>query len=81
VVWEQDEEFWDGVPLDWEMDDGLEVESLAILDAITEDFYQDQLVAHKKTKGKRELLNLKSSVNHGDVSAPSRRQKGKDPMR
>jgi len=81
VVWEQDEEFWDGVPLDWEMDDGLEVESLAILDAITEDIYQDQLVAHKKTKGKRELLNLKSSVNHGDVSAPSRRQKGKDPMR
>jgi len=62
------------------MDDGLEVESLAILDAITEDFYRDQLVACKKTKGKRELLNLKSSVNYGDVSAPSRRRKGKDPM-
>jgi hypothetical protein len=62
------------------MDDGLEVESLAILDAITEDFYRDQLVACKKTKGKRELLNLKSSVNYGDVSAPSRCRKGKDPM-
>jgi len=71
VVWEQDEEFWDGVPLDWEMDDGLEVEWLAILDAITEDFYRDQLVARKKIKGKRELLNLKSSVNYGDVSASS----------
>jgi len=72
MVREQDEEFWDGVPLDWEMDDGLDVESLAILDAITKDFYRDQLVARKKTKGKRELLNLKSSVNYGDVSAPSR---------
>jgi hypothetical protein len=68
------------VPLDWKMNDGLEVESLAILDVITEDFYRDQLVAHKKTRGKRELLNLKSSVNYRDVSAPSRRRKGKDPM-
>jgi hypothetical protein len=68
------------VPLDWKMNDGLEVESLAILDVITEDFYRDQLVAHKKTRGKRELLNLKSSVNYRDVSAPSRRRKGKNPM-
>jgi hypothetical protein len=75
MVWEQDEEFWDRVPLDWEMDDGLEVESLAILNVITEDFYRDQLVARKKTKGKRELLNLKCFVNYGDVSAPSRRRK------
>jgi hypothetical protein len=80
VVWEQDEEFWDRVPLDWEMDDGLEVESLAIIDSIIYDFYRDQLVARKKTKSKRELLNLKSSVKYGDVSAPSRRRKGKDPM-
>jgi hypothetical protein len=62
------------------MDDGLEVESLAILDAITEDFYRDQLSAFKKNKGKRELLNLKSFINNGDVSAPSRRRKGKDSM-
>jgi hypothetical protein len=32
------------------MDDGLEVESLAILDAIIEDFYRDQLVARKKLR-------------------------------
>jgi hypothetical protein len=38
------------------------------------------LVACKKTKGKRELLNLKSYVNYGYVSAPSRHRKGKDPM-
>jgi hypothetical protein len=34
LVWEQDEESWDGVPMVWEMDDGLDVESLAINDAI-----------------------------------------------
>jgi hypothetical protein len=55
------------------MDDGLDVESLAIHDAISEDFFRDRLVARKKTKGKRELLNLKSFVNYRDVSAPSRR--------
>jgi len=76
MMWEQDEEFWDGVPLVWEMDDGLDVESLVILDAIIEDFYRDHLVARKKTKGKMGLLNLKSFVNCGDVSAPSRRRKG-----
>jgi len=79
VVWEQDEESWDGVPMVWEMDDGLDVESLAIHDAISEDFFRDRLVARKKTKGKRELLNLKSSVNYRDVSAPSRRRKDRIP--
>jgi hypothetical protein len=61
------------------MDDGLDVESLAIHDAISEDFFRDRLVARKKTKGKRELLNLKSSVNYRDVSAPSRRRKDRIP--
>jgi hypothetical protein len=28
----------------------------------------------------RELLNLKSSINYGDASAPSRRWKGKTHM-
>jgi hypothetical protein len=37
------------------------------------------LVACKKTKDKRELLNLKCSVNYGDVSAPSRRRKDRIP--
>jgi hypothetical protein len=79
VVWEQDEESWDGVPMVWEMDDGLDVESLAIHDAISEDFFRDSLVARKKTNGKRELLNLKSSVNYRDVSTPSRRRKDRIP--
>jgi hypothetical protein len=34
-------------------------------------------VAHPKTKGKRELLNLKSSINYGDESTSSRRWKDK----
>jgi hypothetical protein len=38
------------------------------------------MLARKKTKGNRELLNLKSSVNYGDVSALSRRRKGKGIM-
>jgi hypothetical protein len=33
------------------------------------------MIAHQKTKGKRELLNLKSSINYGDASAPSRRSR------
>jgi hypothetical protein len=64
------------MPLDWAMDK----ESLAILDAMEEEFHRDKMIAHQKTKGKRELLNLKSSINHGDVSAPSRRWKGKAHM-
>jgi hypothetical protein len=39
------------------------------------------MIACQKTKGKRELLNLKSSINYGDVSAPSRRGKGKAHMK
>jgi len=80
VMWEQNEEFWDGMPMDWEMDDGHDVDSLATLDAITEEFYRDQMLARKKTTGNRELLNLKSSVNYGDVSALSRCRKGKGIM-
>jgi hypothetical protein len=56
------------------------VESLAILDAMKEEFHQDKMIAPQKTKGMRELLNLKSSINYGDVSAPSRCWKGKAHM-
>jgi hypothetical protein len=45
-----------------------------------EEFYWDKMIARQKTKGNRELLNLKSSINYGDVSAPSRRWKGKTHM-
>jgi hypothetical protein len=30
-----------------------------------------------KIKGRREVLNLKSSIDYGDASVPSRRRKGK----
>jgi len=55
-------------------------EFLAIRDAMEEEFYQDKMITHQKTKGKRELLNLKSSINYGNTNAPSRRQKGKTHM-
>jgi hypothetical protein len=31
---------------------------------------RDKMLAHQKTKGKRKLLNLKSSINYGDVCTP-----------
>jgi hypothetical protein len=61
VVWEKDDEFWDGLPLDWVMDGFHDEESLAILDALEEEIHRDKMIARQKTKGKRELLNLKSS--------------------
>jgi len=76
-VWEQDDEFWDGLTLDWAMDGAHGVESLAILDAIENEFNREKMLARQKSKGKRELWNLKSSVNYGNVSTPSRRWKGK----
>jgi hypothetical protein len=51
--------------------------TLAILDAMEDEFHRDKMIAHQKTKGKRELLSLKSSINYGDASAPSRHGKGK----
>jgi hypothetical protein len=62
------------------MEGGHDMESLAILDAFIEEFYWDQMLARQMTKSKRELLNLKSSINYGNVSAPSRRRKGKAHM-
>jgi len=38
------------------------------------------MIVHQKTKGKRELLNFKSSINYGDANASSRRWKGKAHM-
>jgi hypothetical protein len=75
VVWEKDAEFLEGLPLDWVIDGGYGEESLAILDASEEVW--DKMIARQKTKGKRELLNLKSFINYGEMRAPSRRGKGK----
>jgi hypothetical protein len=38
------------------------------------------MLARQKTIGKMEVLNLKCSISCGDVSAPSRRWKGKAHM-
>jgi len=66
------------MPLDW-ASDGVEDEDLsfAILDAIKEGFHRVKKGTRRKTKGRRELLNLESSINYGDASALSRRRKGK----
>jgi hypothetical protein len=65
-------------PLDWAWD-GEEDEdlSLAILDAMEEDFHRETKVVRPKSKGRRELLNLKSSINYGNANESSRRWKGK----
>jgi hypothetical protein len=47
------------------------------LDAIEEDFLQGNKGKRLKTKGRRELQNLKSSINYGDVSRLSRSRRGK----
>jgi hypothetical protein len=78
VVWEKDEDdYWDGLPLDWAMDGDFGEEALAIRDAMEEEF---QFFARQKSKGKKELLNLHSSINYGDANCPSRRRKGKAHM-
>jgi hypothetical protein len=76
-VWEKEDDFWDGLPLDWTLDGVHGEESLAILDVMEDEFHRDKMIACQKTKGKRKLLNLKSSINYGYASAPSRRRKGK----
>jgi hypothetical protein len=95
-VWDRGDEVWDLVdgdssyplgvfhldmPLDWALDgDEDEDPSSAFLDAIEEDFHRKAKVARPKSKGRRELLNLKSSINQGEASASSRHWKGKAHM-
>jgi hypothetical protein len=67
----------DGLPLDWAMDGDFGEEALAIRDAMEEEF---QFFARQKSKGKREILNLHSSINYGDANYPSRCRKGKAHM-
>jgi hypothetical protein len=66
------------MPLDW-VSDGVEDEdpSFSILDAIEEDFHRVKKSVRLKIKGRREVLNLKSSINYDDTNVPSRRRKGK----
>jgi hypothetical protein len=46
------------MPLDWAMDGVHGEESLAILDAMEEEFHRDKMIARQKTKAKREFLYL-----------------------
>jgi len=39
VAWEEDDEFWDGLPLDWALDGGFEDEALAIRDVMEEESF------------------------------------------
>jgi hypothetical protein len=39
----------------------------SIRDAMEEDFLRDKMIARQKSEGKRELLNLQSSINYGKV--------------
>jgi hypothetical protein len=76
VAWEEDNEFWDGLPLDWALDGAFEEEALAIRDVMEEEFLREKMLACQKSKGKRELLNLQSSIDYGDGLVSSRRRKG-----
>lgn len=55
---------------------------LAILDASVseEEFHREAMVVCQKTKGIRDVLNLKSSINYGDDYDSSRRRNGKAHM-
>jgi len=83
VVWKEEDEFWDELPLDWALDEDFALagdfgeEAMAIRDAMEEEFQRDKMIARQKSKGKRELLNLHSSINYGDDFIPVRRRKGK----
>jgi hypothetical protein len=51
--------------------------SLEFQDAIEEDLLRIVKLARPKNKGRREVLNLNSSINYGDASVSSRPGKGK----
>jgi hypothetical protein len=66
------------MPLDWDSDGVEDVDtSFAFLDAMEEDFLRGNKGKRLKTKGRRELQNLKSSINYSDESRPSRSRRGK----
>jgi len=47
------------------------------MDAFEYEFFQKVKVARLKTKGRRKILNLVSTINYGDASASSWYRKGK----
>jgi hypothetical protein len=81
IVWEEEDDYWEGLPLDWAWEGSFGEEALAIRDAMEEDFRREKMIARQKSKGKRELLNLHSFINYGVAKDPSRSMKGKAHMR
>jgi hypothetical protein len=80
--WDREDNDWDGElspnPLDWVLDCNKKEDPYsAMLDDVEEDFLRVMDVTRPRAKGKRELLNLESSINYGIASASSRRRKGK----
>jgi hypothetical protein len=64
--------------LEWESDGAEDEDSaLALLDAIEEDFHRGSMGKRYKIKGRRELQNLKSSINYDVASVHSRSRRGK----
>jgi len=63
--------------LDWTLEWAFGEEALAIRDAMEKDFQREKMIGRQKSKRKRELLNLYSSINYGDAKVPSRSRKGK----
>ena len=63
VEWDDGADDFFPDPLDWIYSDEDEDLTLAQLNAVEEDLHREVKVARPKSKGKRELFNLKSSVN------------------
>jgi hypothetical protein len=80
VVWEEDVDFWDVLPLDWASEGAFGEEALTIRIAMEEEFQRDKMTSRQKSKGKRELLNLHSFINYGDSKPSARSRKGKNLM-
>jgi hypothetical protein len=66
IGWDDREDDFFPDPLDWIFSVKDEDPTLALLNAVEEDLHREVKVARSKPKGKRELFNLKSSINYGD---------------
>jgi len=80
VVWEEEDDYWEGLPLDWALEGAFGEEASTIRDAMEENFQREKMIARQKSKEKRELLNLHSSINYGVAKDPFRSRKGKAHM-
>lgn len=47
MAWEEDDEFWDGLSLDWALDGAFEEEALAIRDVMEEEFLRGNVSTPK----------------------------------